>query len=232
MGRNPTLIAKVYNNCLTSWRLAFPADYPARRPFTLRDMIGACPSECCCGRWTSDDVAVLEQLTQDPEITGEFEWSGWYDLRSLRRGWDDNGLIGPDGGTLMVVRDDEPLGGVNWRRHKRRRRGRTAGRWASSCCRTRRGHGYGTEAHRLLVRYLFAHTTVHRIEAVTEVSNAGERRVLEKAGFTREGVMREIGWRDGAWRDSAALQHPAHRSTPPEEPGCPESGGGRLSGGS
>ena len=25
---------------------------------------------------TADDVAVLEQLTQDPEITGEFEWSG------------------------------------------------------------------------------------------------------------------------------------------------------------
>jgi RimJ/RimL family protein N-acetyltransferase len=52
------------------------------------------------------------------------------------------------------------------------------------------------------VRYLFAHTTVHRIEAVTEVGNVGERRALEKTGFTREGVMRGSGWRDGAWRDS------------------------------
>ena len=64
-----------------------------------------------------------------------------------------------------------------------------------------RGHGYGTEAHRLLVRYLFAHTTVHRIEADTEVDNVAEQHALEKAGFSREGVMRGIAWRDGAWRD-------------------------------
>jgi RimJ/RimL family protein N-acetyltransferase len=24
---------------------------------------------------------------------------------------------------------------------------------------------------------------------------------LEKAGFTREGVLRQVAWRDGAWRD-------------------------------
>ena len=42
---------------------------------------------------------------------------------------------------------------------------------------------------------------MHRIEAATEVGNVAERRALEKAGFTREGVLRGIGWRDGAWRD-------------------------------
>ena len=64
-----------------------------------------------------------------------------------------------------------------------------------------RGHGYGTEAHRLLTRYLFAHTTVHRIQADTETGNVAERRALEKAGFAREGIRRGLGWRDGAWRD-------------------------------
>ena len=108
---------------------------------------------------TADDVAVLEQLTQDPEITGEFEWSGWYDLRSLQRGWDDNGLIGPDGGILMVVRDDELLGAVNWRRHETTP-GAHCWEVGIELLPEARGHGYGTEAHRLLVRYLFAHTTV------------------------------------------------------------------------
>ncbi len=64
-----------------------------------------------------------------------------------------------------------------------------------------RGRGYGTQAHRLLARYLFAHTPVHRIEAATEAGNLAEQRALEKAGFTREGVIRGTGWRDGAWRD-------------------------------
>ncbi len=53
----------------------------------------------------------------------------------------------------------------------------------------------------MLARYLFAHTTVHRIEASTEMGNLAEQRALEKAGFTREGVRRGTGWRDGAWRD-------------------------------
>jgi RimJ/RimL family protein N-acetyltransferase len=64
-----------------------------------------------------------------------------------------------------------------------------------------RGHGYGTQAQRLLARYLFAHTAAHRIEAATEVDNLAEQRALEKAGFSREGISRGTGWRDGAWRD-------------------------------
>src|SRR6266566_856763 len=57
------------------------------------------------------------------------------------------------------------------------------------------GDGGGAEAHRLLARYLFAHTTAHRIEAITEATNLAEQRALEKAGFTAEGVSRAIGWR-------------------------------------
>jgi RimJ/RimL family protein N-acetyltransferase len=45
---------------------------------------------------------------------------------------------------------------------------------------------------------LFAHTTVHRIEAATETGNIAEQKALERAGFTREGVLRGIRWRGGA----------------------------------
>ena len=146
------------------------------------------------------DIGILEALTQDPNTTGEFQWFGWNDLRRWRHGWAENGLIGPDDGTLMVVQDDESLGLVNWRR-----RPITP---AASCWEIgvimlphARGRGYGTQAHKLLAQYLFAHTTAHRIEADTEADNVAEQRALEKAGFTREGVMRETGWRNGAWRD-------------------------------
>ena len=59
---------------------------------------------------------MLEQLTQDPEKTGEFGWFGWLDRPRWRRGWDENGLIGPDGGTLIVIRGGDRLGLVNWRK--------------------------------------------------------------------------------------------------------------------
>jgi RimJ/RimL family protein N-acetyltransferase len=149
---------------------------------------------------TVADMPVLHQLTQDPEMTGEFEWAGWSDPHDWRRAWEENGLIGPDGGTLMVDREGEVLGLVNWRR---RTVGRASYYWAIGIALLppARGHGYGTEAQRQLVEYLFAHTTVHRIAASTEAGNRAEQRALEKAGFTREGVMRGIGWRNGAWRD-------------------------------
>src|SRR5262249_41224556 len=79
-----------------------------------------------------------------------------------------------------------------------------------------RGKGYGTQAHRALARYLFAHTTAHRIEGITEAENLGEQRVLEKAGFTREGVMRGVFWRDGADRDG--VLYSLLRTDPPGRP--------------
>jgi aminoglycoside 6'-N-acetyltransferase len=40
-----------------------------------------------------------------------------------------------------------------------------------------------------------------RVEAQTDVTNLAEQRALEKAGFTREGVLRKAQWRGGAYHD-------------------------------
>jgi RimJ/RimL family protein N-acetyltransferase len=159
-----------------------------------------------------DDLAMLEELTQDPEQAGEFDWFGWFDRRRWRRGWDENGLLGPDGGTLIVVSGGDRLGLVIWRKHQSTPAGYS---WEIGIALLpwARGRGYGTQAHRLLARYLFAHTTVHRIWAGTEVGNIAEQRALEKAGFTREGVIRGAGWRDGTWRDG--VMYSLLRTDPP-----------------
>ena len=64
-----------------------------------------------------------------------------------------------------------------------------------------RRRGYGSEAQALLARYLFETYTVERVEASTDVENIPEQRALERAGFTREGVLRHAQWRAGAWHD-------------------------------
>jgi len=64
-----------------------------------------------------------------------------------------------------------------------------------------RGRGIGTEAQLQLVEMIFRHTRAERVEAATEVENAAERRSLEKAGFTAEGVIRGSMWRRGRFRD-------------------------------
>ncbi|MFF1631236.1 GNAT family N-acetyltransferase [Streptomyces sp. NPDC058272] len=112
----------------------------------------------------------------------------------------ETGLITEEAGHLLVVRDDERLGFVAWRKVVS---SRTTHYWnmGIALLPEARGKGVGTEAQRQLVRYLFAHTLVMRIEADTEADNIAEQRALEKAGFTREGVLRSVVFRDGRWRD-------------------------------
>jgi len=64
-----------------------------------------------------------------------------------------------------------------------------------------RGRGVGTAAQRLLVDYLFATTLVNRVQAVTDLENLAEQRVLEQIGFRREGVLRGLAFIGGRWRD-------------------------------
>jgi ribosomal-protein-alanine N-acetyltransferase len=53
-----------------------------------------------------------------------------------------------------------------------------------------RGKGYCTEAVHLMVDYLFLSMDVGRIQATISTRNKASEKVLEKAGFTREGTIR------------------------------------------
>ena len=64
-----------------------------------------------------------------------------------------------------------------------------------------RGQGHGTQAQRLLADLFFRGLNINRVEASTDVTNQAEQRSLEKAGFTREGVLRGAQWRNGAFHD-------------------------------
>jgi RimJ/RimL family protein N-acetyltransferase len=147
-----------------------------------------------------DDLSFLQDMLDNPEEIGEFEWTGWHDRHQLRRDWDRNGLRGEDVGILIVTDGDKRLGIVSFRR----KNGATAYHWeiGIALLPAARGHGYGAEAQRQLVRYLFTHTPANRVEAWTESGNIAEQRSLERAGFSREGVRRGVGWRGGAWRDA------------------------------
>ena len=149
---------------------------------------------------TEDDLSWLEGLRDGPVATGLHGWHGWTDPQRRRRRWAESGLLGEDGGTLIVRHDTDRVGDVSWRKVKT---GPTAFSWAIGIglAPEFRGRGYGSEAQRLLARYLFAHTQVNRIEATTEITNVAEQRALEKAGFTREGILRGATFRQGRWHD-------------------------------
>ena len=63
------------------------------------------------------------------------------------------------------------------------------------------GHGYATEAVRLLVNYLFSERGKHRIAAWCDPRNAASVALLERLGMRREGHLRQSTWAKGEWTD-------------------------------
>lgn len=56
--------------------------------------------------------------------------------------------------------------------------------------RERWGHGFMSEALRTIVAWALAQPTVFRVWAVCDAENVASARVLERAGMTREGLLR------------------------------------------
>lgn len=67
------------------------------------------------------------------------------------------------------------------------------------------GKGYTTEAVNLVVDYAFNTLLLHRIEAGAMPHNIGSIRVLEKAGFQKEGLSKKNVKINGTWEDHQLL---------------------------
>jgi RimJ/RimL family protein N-acetyltransferase len=82
------------------------------------------------------------------------------------------------------------------------------------------GHGYGTEATRLMVGHAFTRLEVHRVGLSVFAFNQRAIRSYEKAGFAVEGRAREAVWRDGRFWDEIHMGILGHEwRAQQEEPG-------------
>lgn len=79
------------------------------------------------------------------------------------------------------------------------------------------GGGYGTDAMRTLLGYLFGQLGLHRVALNVHKSNVRAQRSYEKNGFVKEGVMRDWAYFDGRWVD-ALLMAVLDRDFPVESP--------------
>jgi RimJ/RimL family protein N-acetyltransferase len=149
------------------------------------------------------DIELLESQDRDSDVAGEQSWFGFKDPGRVRRRIEAGETLTADRGVLAVINDDgEVVGDLSWLKvfNGPPPNGDcwNMGIWIVP---DHRGEGHGSAAQRLGAAYLFEHTTFERVEASTETDNVAEQRALERAGFTREGVLRRACFRGGAWRD-------------------------------
>ena len=64
-----------------------------------------------------------------------------------------------------------------------------------------RKKGYCTEAVRTIVDFLFLTRDIVRIQAYTDDRNVASQKVLNKANFKKEGVLRKFRFVRGEWKD-------------------------------
>ncbi|GLC90327.1 GNAT family N-acetyltransferase [Lysinibacillus piscis] len=72
------------------------------------------------------------------------------------------------------------------------------------------GQGIVTEAVNMVARFAYEQIGLHRVEAYVSTQNKASMRVLEKSGFQREGLLKELLYINGQWVDHymyARLEH-------------------------
>jgi RimJ/RimL family protein N-acetyltransferase len=67
------------------------------------------------------------------------------------------------------------------------------------------GHGYGTEATRLMIDHALGALGLHRVGLTVFSFNERAIRSYRSVGFVVEGRAREAIWRDGRWWDEIAM---------------------------
>jgi RimJ/RimL family protein N-acetyltransferase len=153
---------------------------------------------------TLADADMLDAWSADPTLGGEYNDFGLplrpIDREALKRG----PLRHERNGQLIVERlaDGAPIGSVGWHKVGYGPNAESdAWNVGIELLPDARGRGFGAEAQAQLAAFLFAETSVNRVEAQTDMANLAEQRALEKAGFRREGVARGSQFRAGGYHD-------------------------------
>lgn len=102
---------------------------------------------------------------------------------------------------LLVCVDAEPVGLALLIRERPNDAELRQGELAYWTARDAQGAGYATAGSGLLLDHAFDRLGLHKVRARTFAGNDPSRRVLEKLGFSEEGVLREEAFVDGEWVD-------------------------------
>ncbi|MGQ3412477.1 GNAT family N-acetyltransferase [Natrinema sp. LN54] len=134
-----------------------------------------------------NDSRIWRAIGQSRPVNGEQE-----------REFFENVICGDDTVNFLITADSTPIGTIGLHSIEWETRKAEIGYWIAP---DHHGRGYGTEATERVVRYAFDQLGLHRIAARVFEFNEPSKRLLEKAGFTQEGVHRDGEFIDGEWQD-------------------------------
>jgi len=166
-------------------------------PFRIGKTIYLRPLEC-------GDASLLQQWINDPEVTRTLLAYQPINLAAEER-WIDE-LYKTDHEVVLgiaIVASDKLIGAVGLHRIDYKNRHAQFGIVIGD--RHEWHKGYGTEATGVMVAYAFDTLNLNRVWLHVYVTNPYGMRAYEKAGFQKEGVLRQETFRDGRYVDAVAM---------------------------
>lgn len=137
------------------------------------------------------DVGAIVAECQDPEIPRFTRIMSPYGREDAVRFVEDAGRNWAEGSSAaFVISDvdrDTVLGSVGLMRIHEERHVAEIGYWVAA---EARRHGIATRAVRLVADWASRDLGIARVELMTRIENVASQGVAERAGFTREGVLR------------------------------------------
>ena len=139
--------------------------------------------------WRDSDAPALVQACQDPEIVRWTRVPPRYDeAEAYLLARYDAIAAGASAPFAIVQTADGPLlGSISLMRFAPAHARAEVGYWLA---RTARGQGHAVRAVRLICAWAFRSLGLERIDLLAATGNAASQRVAERAGFTREALLR------------------------------------------
>lgn len=140
------------------------------------------------------DLDIFSEWNNDPNYGGEYEPLEQTSRTAIERWFE---LEAKDQWFIIQTKDGTPVGQIL---HFKADHGYGIGYIIHP---DYRKNEYATEAVQLLVNYIFLAKDTVRVQAEANPENIASTRVLKKAGFTYEGLIRKANFIRGEYRDGA-----------------------------
>jgi RimJ/RimL family protein N-acetyltransferase len=133
-------------------------------------------------RIESEDLGLLVQWCSDPLAYGSYLTPERYSLEQLRGQWASGSLWSERNKIMLIqLRDGAAIGTIHY--WLRTEAPGTAVVALKIACPEYRSKGYGTEAQKYLVMFLFNRMNLRSIEMYTDINNLSQQHCLKKLGF-------------------------------------------------
>lgn len=145
-------------------------------------------------RAKKDDVPLVAQWYGDPEYMGEYQDTWTVPIEGLEKAMLEDNIF-----FMIEKKNGKKIGHIGGHMY-----GWMRGRMMEigfALVPSERRKGYGTEAIQMMVDYLFLETDIVRVQAPTGTRNTPSQKALERAGFSKEGIMRKSWFAKGEYID-------------------------------